>query len=91
MKDTIVSVAELKARLSAYLADSRSQRRRIIVTNRRRPIAVITPVSAEVGTVDSPSGLAALAGAWPDFHEIQEGIEQAYLNRQADGYRAIPL
>ena len=41
---------------------------------------------AEVGTVDSP----ALAGAWPDFHEIQEGIEQAYLNRQADGYRAIP-
>ena len=53
MKDTIVSVADLKARLSAYLADSRSQRRRIIVTNRRRPIAVITPVSAEVGTVDS--------------------------------------
>ena len=49
MKDTIVSVADLKARLSAYLADSRSQRRRIIVTNRRRPIAVITPVSAEVG------------------------------------------
>ena len=91
MKDTVVSVADLKAKLSAYLADSRSQRRRIIVTNRRRPIAVITPVRGEVGAVDSPSGLAALAGAWPDYHEIHEGIEQAYLNRRADGYRALPL
>ena len=61
------------------------------MTNRRRPIAVITPVREEVGAVDSPPGLAALAGAWPDFHEIEEGIEQAYLNRRADGYRALPL
>lgn len=91
MQDNIVSVAQLKAKLSEYLAESRLKRRRLVVTSRKKPVAVITPVNETFGDSGQPAGLAGLAGTWPEFGEIEGFINEGYASRRAEGYREISL
>jgi len=91
MKDKAVSVAELKAKLSEYLAESRNKNRRLVVMNRKRPVALIVPVAESVAESGIAEGLAGLAGTWPEFGEIERFINEGYTARRKEGYREIPL
>ncbi len=87
VKEKYVSVAQLKAKLSEVLAESRLKKRRFVVLKRRKPVAVITPLEEGVSNADTPAGLAGIAGAWPGYEEIEESVRSAYESRQREGYR----
>jgi len=90
MTDIIVSVADFKAHLSRILSESRSSGKRIVIMNRKRPIATVLPYDDNNVTAQPGSGgLASLAGTWNDLEEITSDIEYAYASRRGEDFREI--
>ncbi len=92
MQDIIVSVADFKAHLSRFLSESRKTGNRIIIMNRKKPVATVLPFDENgTGTHPGSGGLASLAGAWTDFKEIADDIMDVYNTRGTGNYREISL
>lgn len=92
MADIVVSVAEFKANLSRILADGRLNRKTIVVTSRKHPIATVVPyVTDDVAGRSVGNGLAAIAGTWSDLEQISGAIDAAYRSRDQDAYREVPV
>lgn len=92
MHDIIVSVADFKAHLSRFLSESRETGNRIIIMNRKKPVATVLPFDGNgINTNIGEGGLASLAGAWMDFEEIADDVMNVYNTRGDDRYREISL
>lgn len=90
MGDIIVSIAEFKTHLSRLLSESRNQGERIVVMNRKNPVATVVPYIDGAETVQPGlGGLASLAGAWKDLPDISLSIDEAHVSRGDDTYREI--
>jgi antitoxin (DNA-binding transcriptional repressor) of toxin-antitoxin stability system len=83
MSDIIVSIAEFKTHLSRLLSESRNNGERIVIMNRKKPVATVVPY------IDGPQiaqpglgGLASLAGTWKELEEISSNIDEAFQSRK---------
>jgi antitoxin (DNA-binding transcriptional repressor) of toxin-antitoxin stability system len=90
MGDITVSIAQFKAHLSKLLSEGRSYGKRIIIMNRKTPVATVLPYNEKgLNTQPGSGGLASLAGSWEDLSEIDPYIQEAYQERQKEGYREV--
>lgn len=88
--DIIVSIAEFKTHLSRLLNESRNHGERIVVMNRKKPVATVVPYIAGTETVQpGMGGLASLAGAWKDLADISMNVDEAFVSRGDDAFREI--
>jgi prevent-host-death family protein len=85
--DSSVSVHELKARLSEFLARSLHGKERIIIKRRNHPIAMIVPISDDRKSVKG--GLSSVD--WTQFSDLAASLDEAYAARQVENYREVPL
>jgi prevent-host-death family protein len=92
MKDIIISVADFKTHLSRFLSESRKTGNRIIIMNRKKPVATLLPINETMATTaPGNGGLASLAGAWTDFEEIAEDVMKQYNARKTGKFREISI
>jgi antitoxin (DNA-binding transcriptional repressor) of toxin-antitoxin stability system len=66
----------------------------VVLCRGGRPVAVAMspePAADEVGPPVHPESLAALAGKWEGFEEIEPFIDEAYRARQTEVTRDISL
>ena len=86
-----VSVAEVKNKLSEYIAKVSVTGEHITITKRGRPVAALvsTDQLAYLKTRDELEGLASAVGKWESFGEIAEDVNTAYLKRSGDEGRKI--
>lgn len=90
MGDIFVSIAEFKTHLSRFLSESRNRGERIVIMNRKKPVATVVPYIDGTETVQPGlGGLASMAGAWKDLPDICLNIDEAYISRGEDTYREI--
>jgi prevent-host-death family protein len=88
MSEIIVSIAEFKTHLSRILNESRNLGERIVIVNRKKPVATVVPYLDGVGTVQPGlGGLASIAGGWKELEDIVPHIDKAYISRQGETYR----
>ena len=87
MKTETVSVAEVKAHLSEYVAKSAYSDSRIIITKRSRPVAALVSLIdlQELEQQDKRKGLGDVIGKWDDFEEIAGGVREAIEARKGEG------
>ena len=88
-----IPVAEIKSRLSEYLAVSHYEGKRFIITKRGKPFAAIVSMADlnSLKQLDEKKGLAEIAGEWEHFDEISYSIEELYTNREKGGHRDVPF
>ena len=92
MHDIIVSIADFKAHLSRFLSESRKTGNRIIIMNRKKPVATVLPFDENGITAGiEKGGLASLTGTWTDFEEIADDVLNVHNTRGTEGYREISL
>ena len=91
MSEKNVPVAEIKARLSEYLAVSHNEKKRIIITKRGKPFAAIVSMEdlKSIRQLEEKRGLAEIAGKWEGFNEIADSIEEVYSSRSKDRHRDV--
>jgi len=86
-------VADVKARLSEYLSLSSSQRIRIVITRRGKPVAALVSIEdlQILSQVEQRKGLAEIAGKWEHFEDVSKSIQNAYRERGLNDHRHVPL
>lgn len=76
MTTATISVAETKARISELIAKSQHSHARFMITRRNKPVAAL--VSLEdlqyLEQREEKQGLAAIAGTWEGFNEVEAGM-----------------
>lgn len=84
-------VAEAKQRFSELL-DRVGAGERIVVHRRGRPTAVLVPASAHEleQPAAPPLGLAAVAGAFADWDDLETVVEDLYAARREARDRPVP-
>lgn len=84
---TDISVAEAKSHLSEYIARSGHGRERFVISRRGKPVAALVSVEdlRIIEQHEEQQGLAAIAGAWPDFNEVEAGLGDLGRLRQSGG------
>jgi len=89
--DTTVSVAEIKARFSEYIAKAAYSKERYIITKRNKPIAALINIEdlLKVKSYNEQEGLYAAIGKWKNFEEIEHYLEEIYKGRQNEPGRKI--
>ena len=86
---TILSVADAKRRFSE-LIDRVDRGEQVLVSRRGKLVlALVRPRSTRDGR-PAPVGLAAVAGALADWHDIDEDVERIYEARRRARDRAVP-
>jgi prevent-host-death family protein len=90
----ILSVAEAKKRLSELMSRVAYKNERFLIERRGKPTAAL--VSAEdLARLEDKStssrGLLAAVGAWADFEELDQVIEDIYQQRQKAQDRPVSL
>ena len=87
MKTLSVSVAEVKARLSEYVAKSAYSDCRIVITKRGRPVSALVGLDdlRELEQQAKRGGLSEVIGKWDDFEEIAGGVGEAVESRHRYG------
>jgi len=88
-----VSVAEVKNKLSEYIARVSVTGEHVIITKRDRPIAALVSIDQleRLKTRDEAEGLASAVGKWEEFGKIANSINEAYSARGKDEERKIPF
>ena len=86
-----VSTAEAKRRFSE-LVDRVGEGERFLVSRRGRPAVALVPPAPELFEAPHrpPSGLAAVAGALADWHELDDVVEEIYVARRGSEDRPAP-
>lgn len=96
---TRVSLAEVKAKLSAVVDDVSRTSRRYVIERHGRPVAAIVSTDELARLEQSnflapfPGGALALVGAWSDVEDaaIDEFLEDIVRSRQEDTGRPVQL
>jgi prevent-host-death family protein len=85
------SVAEIKSKLSEYLARVSLTGEHVVITKRDRPVAALVSMDQleRLKTRDEAEGLASAAGKWDSFREIADEVSAAYSARGKDAGRKI--
>lgn len=91
-----VSIADAKSGLSELVNRVAFGHERVVIARRGKPlVALVTLAELEelerVRTPDAPVNLAAVAGQWPGFEEIEHHIEQAFSTRGRASSRPVSL
>ena len=83
-----LGVAELKRRFSELLSRVELKGERIEIRRRGRPVAALVPVSdvadTDNGTERPRRGLAAAAGVWEDFQDVDGFLASIRPHRDGD-------
>ncbi len=89
--DITVSIAEMKARFSEYIAKTAYSKERYIITKRNKPIAALVNIEdlLMVKSAHEQEGLFAAIGKWENFEEIEPHLEEIYQGRQNEPGREI--
>ena len=82
-----VSIAEIKSRLSDYIARSVHRHERIIITRRNRPVAALVSIDdlRKLEQSEERQGLAGVIGKWKGFEEITESLKDIGSIRKKGG------
>jgi prevent-host-death family protein len=91
---SVLGVGEAKKRLSELMSRVVYRGERFLIRRRGRPMAAL--VSAEdLARLEqepaAPRGLLAAVGAWADFEELDEVIQEIYQQRERARDRAVTL
>jgi prevent-host-death family protein len=93
MMTNSLNVAELKRRFSEILSRVELRGERITVRRRGRTVAILVPASDEDETAviaTTPRrGLAAAAGAWEGYPDVERFIAEIRAARDASADRAV--
>ncbi|MEZ5450820.1 MAG: type II toxin-antitoxin system Phd/YefM family antitoxin [Thiolinea sp.] len=76
MTATPISVAEAKAQISELIARSQHSHTRFVITRRNKPVAALVSLEdlQHLEQREEKQGLAAIAGQWQGFEEVEEGM-----------------
>jgi prevent-host-death family protein len=91
---TKVSIAHTKSHLSELISRSAHGHERFIITRREKPVAALVSLDdlQIIEQQEERQGLAAVAGQWQGFSEIQEVLSDiASLRQQGGGGRDVSL
>ncbi|MBI3947172.1 MAG: type II toxin-antitoxin system Phd/YefM family antitoxin [Armatimonadetes bacterium] len=91
-----LSVAEAKSSFSAVVDRVASERDRVIISRRGKPLAALIPLEEleeleRLRAAQGAESLAAVAGQWEGFEEIVPFVEDAYASRQRTAGRSVSL
>jgi prevent-host-death family protein len=91
---SVLGVAEAKKRLSELMSRVVYRGERFLIRRRGRPMAAL--VSADdLARLEqepaAPRGLLAAVGAWGDFEELDEVVQEIYRQRERALDRAVAL
>ncbi len=90
----LLGVGEAKRRFSEMMSRVAHKGERFLIQRRGRPTAVLVPIEdldrLERETV-APRGLLAAVGAWADFDELDEIVEDIYRQRACSQDRPVAL
>lgn len=92
--ENVMSVADAKKHLSELMSRVAYNKERFLIERRGKPMAAL--VSAEdLARLEqepaSPKGLLAAVGAWADFDDLDQVIEDIYRHREQAQDRPVPL
>lgn len=76
MSTTTVSVADAKSRISELIAKSQHSHTRFMITRRSKPVAALVSLEdlQRLEQYEEKQGLAAIAGTWEGFDEVESGM-----------------
>ncbi|MEZ5478526.1 MAG: type II toxin-antitoxin system Phd/YefM family antitoxin [Thiolinea sp.] len=76
MTVTAISVADAKSRISELIAKSQHSHTRFIITRRNKPVAALVSLEdlQRLEQQEEKQGLAAIAGKWKGFAEVEEAL-----------------
>lgn len=76
MTATAISVADAKAHISELIAKSQHTHTRFVITRRNKPVAALVSLEdlQRLEQQEEKQGLAAIAGKWQGFEEVEEGM-----------------
>jgi prevent-host-death family protein len=79
MKTVVVQVSEAKKHFADYIAKSAGGDCRVVIQRRSRPVAALVSMDElnELEQLDKRRGLAAVAGRWDGFEEIEDHVLHA--------------
>ena len=91
---SIKSVADAKKNLSELMSRTAYNNERFLIQRRGKPMAALVSVEdlarLEQETT-APKGLLAAVGAWGDFDNLEQIIEDIYLQREQAQDRPVSL
>ena len=87
MGKNYVSVAEMKSRLSAFIAKSSYKHERFIITKWNKPVVALVSFDdlERIEQSEEREGLSAIIGKWAGFEEIEETLTDLDGIRQKGG------
>ncbi|MCP4753681.1 MAG: type II toxin-antitoxin system Phd/YefM family antitoxin [Proteobacteria bacterium] len=82
-----VSIAEIKSRLSDYVAKSDFKGDRFIITKRNKPVAALVSIDdlQAIEQQEEKEGLISAVGKWKDFQEMEKILEDVFSSRKSGG------
>ena len=88
-----VSVAQMKSRLSEFIAKVAYSNKRIIITKRSKPVAALIDIDTfeKIEGMDEAKGLVSVIGRWEGFEEIASDIHRIYNSRKEDESRDVSI
>ena len=87
MEKNYVPVAEMKSRLSEYIAESHYKHERFIITKRNKPVAALVSVD-DLQRIEQSSereGLFSVIKKWKGFEEIEDILNDLDGIRETGG------
>ena len=83
----IVSIVEVKSRLSEIVAKSAYNQERYIITKRNKPVAALVSIEdlMILEQHQEKAGLAEIAGKWKNFDEVAEALNDLSGLRTSGG------
>ncbi|MBI3948283.1 MAG: type II toxin-antitoxin system Phd/YefM family antitoxin [Armatimonadetes bacterium] len=93
---TTLSIAEAKSSFSEVVNRVAFGRERVIISRHGKPLVALVPLEElaeleQLRAAETPRNLAAVAGQWDSFEEIDAFVEEAYASRQEDRPRLVSL
>jgi len=89
-----LGVGEAKKRLSELMSRVVYRGERFLIRRRGRPMAALVSVD-DLARLEqeppAPRGLLAAVGAWADFEELDEVVQEIYEQRERARDRAVAL
>lgn len=82
-----VSVAEMKTRLSDFIAKVAHGRKSFVITRRGRPVAALVNIEdfQSIEQIKEKRGLSAAIGKWSGFEEMETDIAGARISKRNGG------
>jgi len=91
---SVLGVGEAKKRLSELMSRVVYRGERFLIRRRGRPMAALVSADDLARLEQEPAalgGLLAAVGAWADFEELDEVVQEIYQQRERARDRAVAL